>query len=120
MGPGWGHHRSGTDGLPHVVKPAPGYSGRDRQQGINNNKKQCLQHISILHESAQQAKLVGVRNVCIDAIVHKLTVQGLTVRALLMKWNCSIPACLVWVGGGASSMFSTSSASSLLVMTHRW
>lgn len=26
-------------------------------------------------------------------LLYPLTVQGLTVRALLMKWNCSIPDC---------------------------
>lgn len=44
-----------------------------------------------------------------------LTVHGLTVSALLMNWNCRIPAC--W---SFSSPSASTGVASMLLITHRW
>lgn len=105
----WGHHRSGRGGLHRGVTPAPGYSATAKK-------------------GANWAWKPGMERVCGDAsisAVHLLTVQGLTVRALLMKWNCSMPACKALELGGATISTSCSCSSCLLLSclwgsTHRW
>lgn len=104
-GPALGRRRSGRGGLPHAVTPAPGYSvGVGEQQACMFNMCVCTSN-------------------CYYVFLVPLTVHGLTVRALLMKWNCSMPACREDWGG---STISTSCCSSCLLLscllgsTHRW
>ena len=111
-GPGRGHRRSGRGGLHHGVTPAPGYSARTREQ---HTQHELLMLTCILYVWTKGLSFVSL-----------LTVQGLTVRALLMNWNCSMPACMEAWGGSTISMSTSTSCSSccllscLIGSTHRW
>lgn len=103
----WGPHRSGRGGLLRGVTPAPGYSVRSTKE---QRKHECLMWPCV----------------CVRALRtgSTLTVQGLTVSALLIKWNCSIPACREGWGGEIISTSCSSLScfllSCLLGITHRW
>lgn len=61
------------------------------------------QHLLLVTLYSRERSKQSMNVLCVRAsqygCIHKtddlfsLTVQGLTVRALLMKWNCSMPAC---------------------------
>lgn len=111
--PAWGHHRSGRGGLHHGATPAPGYSVQPREEQT--------QHECLMHECVRMCVVTKM-------MMFPLTVQGLTVRALLMKWNCSMPACREGWGGGGVTISSSSCCccssclffSGLFGITHRW
>lgn len=96
-----GLHRSDTDGPLPAAAPAPGYSDHththtDVRPSILNLYKENL-----------------LSNGSVNEVF--LTVHGLTVSALLMNWNCRIPAC--W---SFSSPSASTGVASMLLITHRW
>lgn len=76
----WGPRRSGRGGLHRGATPAPGYSAEWPEE-----KTQVL--------TVLKQRVCWGEDADAKPMARPLTVQGLTVRALLMNWNCSIPDC---------------------------